>query len=1063
MRRLWLECCLLTAGLLAPSSTATAGPEATAHAVPQTGSGSARISSLVATAWPTPSGREALASDTTGSSRETKVARSRSSAANAGDATRAGAGARVERATASLPKALEPVALRSDSSHGLGASRTGVASGSTASLGDSAIGSGALGPGHADSISGAAYSITRTSYVDVYIPDITYGPYPYYEPYPGTATSAITTDEVPDGAVVTAVDVSFAIVHTWSEDLEIFLADADGDPAVILWDNEGGSADDPARTVTGITAFNGLSARNEWHLNIFDLLLADVGFLDTWSITVHYALPPGPFSLTSANVACVGEASTSPAVRLEWTSSAGATLYYVYRDGVAVGSGAGTTHLDELDIVPGRTYSYSVTALNEAGVLDSNVVEISLSADLCAPIEVEIGPEESFVPPEVEPEAPRVIVGPDGGKAVVWYQLAPGGTIICVQFFDPEGRPLTQPLKVNQNPGDNQTPTASFDDQGNLLVFWNRGDAPSATAGERSELGATQASAVTLRWLAKNGVPLSDETVIASGTPGETTTPESASDLAGNSVVVWQDGGRIRARRVDGSGNALGPAFDVGVGTGGAAPSVAVSGSGDFVVAWIGRRAGGPAILVRRFGDDGAAKEDERTISLAGSPANAAVAMDEAGNSIVVWDADGPSGRDIFTQRFAANGSERGGIRQANADSSGDQTRPRVDVNGRGRFAVVWESTGPGAAARAATAQGPSVVGRIFSPQGEPEQPEQEIAGLDAATVPERPDVSVDEDDDVAVVYERRGSGGRSSGIFRKDLTVEAGPDVCVPSPTTLCLNGGRFRVTALWEEPESRAVSEAQAVPLTGDTGYFWFFEESNVEVVVKALAACPVNGRFWVFAAGLTNVEVTLRVDDMLRGGSKTYFNERSEAFLPILDSDAFATCDASTLPAVAPSEAEVAVLRGEVLAGLLRLVEVDGPAPAHEHEIATRIPENAASVQCATDNDSLCVAGNRFQVEVGFVTPAGHSGEGQATKLTADTGYFWFFDPNNVEIVVKVLNACTISDRIWVFAAGLTDVEAVITVIDTNTGARRDYVNPPGTAFLPIQDTNAFATCP
>ena len=70
---------------------------------------------------------------------------------------------------------------------------------------------------------------------------------------------------------------------------------------------------------------------------------------------------------------------------------------------------------------------------------------------------------------------------------------------------------------------------------------------------------------------------------------------------------------------------------------------------------------------------------------------------------------------------------------------------------------------------------------------------------------------------------------------------------------------------------------------------------------------------------------------------------------------------------------------------------------------------------------------------------------------------------FDDSNVEIVIKVLNACTISNRIWVFAAGLTDVEAVITVLDTSTGASRQYVNQLGTAFAPIQDTSAFATCP
>ena len=121
-------------------------------------------------------------------------------------------------------------------------------------------------------------------------------------------------------------------------------------------------------------------------------------------------------------------------------------------------------------------------------------------------------------------------------------------------------------------------------------------------------------------------------------------------------------------------------------------------------------------------------------------------------------------------------------------------------------------------------------------------------------------------------------------------------------------------------------------------------------------------------------------------------------------------------------------------------------------------------AAGAACATDSDTLCVAASRFRVEVQFEAAGGQGGRGQAIQLTNDTGYFWFFDPENVEIVVKVLNGCSIgSGRFWVFAAGLTNVEAELTVVDTITGARREYQNPLGTAFVPIQDTDAFDTCP
>jgi hypothetical protein len=39
----------------------------------------------------------------------------------------------------------------------------------------------------------------------------------------------------------------------------------------------------------------------------------------------------------------------------------------------------------------------------------------------------------------------------------------------------------------------------------------------------------------------------------------------------------------------------------------------------------------------------------------------------------------------------------------------------------------------------------------------------------------------------------------------------------------------------------------------------------------------------------------------------------------------------------------------------------------------------------------------------------------------------------------------------------------VKVHLTVTDTRTGAVKTYDNPQGTAFRPIQDSGAFATCP
>ncbi|PYQ63209.1 MAG: hypothetical protein DMF53_10795 [Acidobacteria bacterium] len=114
------------------------------------------------------------------------------------------------------------------------------------------------------------------------------------------------------------------------------------------------------------------------------------------------------------------------------------------------------------------------------------------------------------------------------------------------------------------------------------------------------------------------------------------------------------------------------------------------------------------------------------------------------------------------------------------------------------------------------------------------------------------------------------------------------------------------------------------------------------------------------------------------------------------------------------------------------------------------------------CVPDATTLCLNNGRFEVKATWTAPGSGSGAGQAVPLTADTGYFWFFNPANVETIVKVLDGCGVNQRYWVFAGGLTNVQTVITVRDTRTGISKTYTNPQGTPFQPVQDTSAFVGC-
>ena len=123
---------------------------------------------------------------------------------------------------------------------------------------------------------------------------------------------------------------------------------------------------------------------------------------------------------------------------------------------------------------------------------------------------------------------------------------------------------------------------------------------------------------------------------------------------------------------------------------------------------------------------------------------------------------------------------------------------------------------------------------------------------------------------------------------------------------------------------------------------------------------------------------------------------------------------------------------------------------------------VESSSATGTCEPSTQDLCLSGFRFQVSASWRTSQA-SGSAFATQLTDDSGVFTFFDPNNIEVVLKVINACAFNHRFWVYAAGTTDQQVTITVTDTKNGTSKPYTNALGHAFSPILDSSAFATCP
>jgi hypothetical protein len=123
---------------------------------------------------------------------------------------------------------------------------------------------------------------------------------------------------------------------------------------------------------------------------------------------------------------------------------------------------------------------------------------------------------------------------------------------------------------------------------------------------------------------------------------------------------------------------------------------------------------------------------------------------------------------------------------------------------------------------------------------------------------------------------------------------------------------------------------------------------------------------------------------------------------------------------------------------------------------------LDDDGSTTACVDDDDTLCLADDRFKVEITWRTGQGAVGVGHGSHLSASSGTFWFFDASNTEMLIKVLDACQGFNSFWVFFAATTDVDFTATVTDTHTGVVKQYSNPAGRAAQPVQDTFTFATC-
>jgi hypothetical protein len=125
-------------------------------------------------------------------------------------------------------------------------------------------------------------------------------------------------------------------------------------------------------------------------------------------------------------------------------------------------------------------------------------------------------------------------------------------------------------------------------------------------------------------------------------------------------------------------------------------------------------------------------------------------------------------------------------------------------------------------------------------------------------------------------------------------------------------------------------------------------------------------------------------------------------------------------------------------------------------------------AQTTPCENSAVAACLLSGRFQVTATYYNATDGEAQGQVlsfggTRAQSDESVFYYFtDPSNFEMGVKILDACSITNTFWVFIGGLTNQGWTVAVLDTKTGNKKGYANDLNVTTVTTTDTAALP-CP
>ena len=250
----------------------------------------------------------------------------------------------------------------------------------------------------------------------------------------------------------------------------------------------------------------------------------------------------------------------------------------------------------------------------------------------------------------------------------------------------------------------------------------------------------------------------------------------------------------------------------------------------------------------------------------------------------------------------------------------------------------------------------------------------------------------------------------------------------CGLRPAGLDLDG--FAVSACVETPDGARRRMWDYRLDSEQSGLLYVFDRDNVEVLVKVLDGCGVNGHRWVFVAPVTDLPFRLRIVEpgpYIEGRRMSWHYDserRPQDRLPWLVGNpkgrtARTVSDTTAFPC---TTAEVAAAKAAA-AERHEFGRAGAPLPALA-DPARRLAAGA-STACEPSGAALTLRGG-YTVGLCWETQDGRVGAARDWGLdSSQSALLYFFDPDNVEVLIKVLDGCGVNGHRWVFVAPVTDL--------------------------------------